>query len=71
MHFFFFFGLRTPIARRVKQPSNRLAGAPAPTGKSLLLLEITEHRATLPARRLETTKGEKYAHLYVKHTLYI
>lgn len=53
--------LRTLTARRAKQPSSRLVGARAPTGKSLPLSVITGHRATLPTPHLETPRGERYA----------
>ena len=51
------------MARRVRQLSSKLAGAPALTGKSLLLSVIIEHRATPPAQHLEATREERYAHL--------
>lgn len=57
------------MARHVRQPSSRLAGAPAPTGKSLLSSVITEHRATLPALHLEATREERYVQLDLIHRL--
>lgn len=54
------------MARHAKQPSSRLAGAPAPTGKSVPLAVITGHRAALPILQLETTRGERSAYFYLQ-----
>lgn len=51
--------MRTLMARRVRQPSSSLVGAPAPTEKSLRSSLITGHRATLPALHLEATREER------------
>lgn len=56
---------RTRMARRVRRPSSSRVGAPAATEKSLLLSLISERRATLPALRLEATREERCAQLYL------
>lgn len=66
----FYFCLRTLMAHHAKQPSSGLAGAPAPTEKSVPLSVITGHRATLPILQLETTRGERSAQFYLNHSLY-
>lgn len=66
----FCFCLRTLMARHAKQPSSRLAGAPAHTEKSVPLSVITGHRATLPILQPETARGERSAQFHLKHSLY-
>lgn len=62
IHLLFF--VRTLMARHARRPSSRLAGAPVPTGKSLLLSVITEHRATISALHLEATREERCVRHY-------
>ena len=66
----FCFCLRTLTARHAKLPNSRLARAPAPTEKSVPLSVITGQRATPTILQLQTTKGERSAQLYHKHSLY-